>query len=112
MNGGKTRFPGLKKVTTKQLAGNEKPKNLEVSQPELHPHSVKELFPPGLLFHIRGHPVFQKNLNKFSEGREGCTLWEAYPNEFFKRIILSGSFFRDHKCDSYYQGLRDTLKGL
>lgn len=73
---------------------------------------VEELFAPGLLFHIRGNPIFQENLQKFTEGREGCTLWKAHSNEFFSRIVLTGSFFKDHKCDSYYQGLRDTLKGL
>jgi hypothetical protein len=84
----------------------------DAKKPAHHDHPVEELFSPGLLFHIRGRPVFQKSSNKFTEGLEGCTLWEAYPNEFFNRIVLSGSFFRDHKCDSYYQGLRDTLKGL
>lgn len=73
---------------------------------------VEELFVPGSLFHIRGQPVFHEQCQKVTEGREGCTLWKGYPHDYFSRIVLSGTFFADHKCDSYYQGLRDTLKGL
>ncbi|MCO5604612.1 hypothetical protein L7F22_058781 [Adiantum nelumboides] len=81
----------------------------ESTQPLL---PVEELFAPGSLYHVRGNPIFQDKLQKFTEGREGCTLWKAHSNEFLRRIGLTGSFFMDHKCDCYYQALRDTLKGL
>ncbi|KAH7288795.1 hypothetical protein KP509_31G043400 [Ceratopteris richardii] len=75
------------------------------------PHT-EELYVPGTLYHLRGNPIFLEATQKFTEGREGCTLWKADCDDFLRRILLVGSFFKDHKCDSYYQSLRDTLKGL
>ncbi|KAI5058531.1 hypothetical protein GOP47_0026701 [Adiantum capillus-veneris] len=96
------------KDTQKQVT--EKSALIAESTQLLHP--VEELFAPGSLYHIRGNPIFLDKLQKLTENREGCTLWKVHSNEFLRRIVLSGSFFKDHKCDCYYQGLRDTLKGL
>ncbi|KAG9441477.1 hypothetical protein H6P81_017331 [Aristolochia fimbriata] len=68
-----------------------------------------ELFTPGTQYFIRRnleHP------DGSSVGGECYSLWRRDAGEHFQRIVLSGNFISDHKCDNHYYALRDVLKGL
>jgi hypothetical protein len=71
----------------------------------------EELYVPGAVYYLmrslRGTP-------KSSAGKqvEYYSLWKRDPGQHFQRILLSGNFITDHKCDSHYYALRDVLKGF
>lgn len=75
-----------------------------------HWTSSPELFLPGTVYYLKRSP----DLDNISQrkGLEKFTLWRRNPGNHFKRILLSGNFISDHKCDSHYYALRDVLKGL
>lgn len=67
----------------------------------------EELFIPGTVYCLK------RNMDSQTEGgKQYFTLLKRHPSEHFQRIILSGNWFSDHKCDSHYYALRDVLKGL
>ncbi|XP_068640834.1 uncharacterized protein [Aristolochia californica] len=69
----------------------------------------EELFAPGTQYFIR------RNVESGDGGSkcgESYSLWKRNAGEHFQRIVLSGSFISDHKCDNHYYALRDVLKGL
>ncbi|CAH2058367.1 unnamed protein product [Thlaspi arvense] len=71
----------------------------------------EELYVPGAVYYLmrnlRGNPksASRKRVEYFS-------LWKRDPGQHFQRILLSGNFITDHKCDSHYYALRDVLKGF
>ncbi|ESQ52955.1 hypothetical protein EUTSA_v10016471mg [Eutrema salsugineum] len=71
----------------------------------------EELYVPGAVYYLmrnlRGNP-------KGGSGKrvEYFSLWKRDPGQHFQRILLSGNFITDHKCDSHYYALRDVLKGF
>ncbi|EFH58105.1 lipase class 3 family protein [Arabidopsis lyrata subsp. lyrata] len=71
----------------------------------------EELYVPGAVYYLmrnlRGNP-------KIAAGKqvEYFSLWKRDPGQHFQRILLSGNFITDHKCDSHYYALRDVLKGF
>ncbi|KAL1187978.1 hypothetical protein V5N11_007521 [Cardamine amara subsp. amara] len=71
----------------------------------------EELYVPGAVYYLmrnlRGNP-------KSASGKqvEYFSLWKRDPGQHFQRILLSGNFITDHKCDSHYYALRDVLKGF
>ncbi|XP_010506071.1 PREDICTED: sn1-specific diacylglycerol lipase beta-like [Camelina sativa] len=71
----------------------------------------EELYVPGAVYYLmrnlRGNP-------KSAGGKqvEYFSLWKRDPGQHFQRILLSGNFITDHKCDSHYYALRDVLKGF
>ncbi|KAJ7543020.1 hypothetical protein O6H91_09G022400 [Diphasiastrum complanatum] len=95
-------------ASDKGLSAQSLPKKQAVNPTE----KLEQLFCPGLLFHVTGRPCPRLFDNGITETREGCVLVKGHPGTRFGRIILSGTMFSDHKCDSYYYSLRDVLKGL
>ncbi|XP_012569804.1 uncharacterized protein [Cicer arietinum] len=74
---------------------------------ETKPAVSEELFIPGSVYYLKRNLGSQNNVEK-----EVFTLLKRQPGEHFQRIILSGNFITDHRCDSHYYALRDVLKGL
>ncbi|KAK2970149.1 hypothetical protein RJ640_019617, partial [Escallonia rubra] len=74
------------------------------------PSPMPELFVPGTVYYLK-RDVGNLSGNN-GDGGEVFTLWKRDPGEHFQRILLSGNFISDHKCDSHYYALRDVLKGL
>ncbi|KAK7345792.1 hypothetical protein VNO77_16403 [Canavalia gladiata] len=71
------------------------------------PAVTEELFIPGTVYYLK------RNLGSHNDvGKDFFTLLKREPGEHFPRIILSGNFITDHRCDSHYYALRDVLKGL
>lgn len=66
-----------------------------------------ELFIPGTVYYLKRNLGSQNDI-----GKEFFTLLKRQPGEHFQRIILSGNFITDHRCDSHNYALRDVLKGL
>ncbi|CAA7038136.1 unnamed protein product [Microthlaspi erraticum] len=71
----------------------------------------EELYVPGAVYYL------MRNLRgntKIGSGKrvEYFSLWKRDPGQHFQRILLSGNFITDHKCDSHYYALRDVLKGF
>ncbi|KFK37093.1 hypothetical protein AALP_AA4G212200 [Arabis alpina] len=71
----------------------------------------EELYVPGAVYYLmrnlRGNPK-----NPSGKKVEYFSLWKRDPGQHFQRILLSGNFITDHKCDSHYYALRDVLKGF
>lgn len=74
---------------------------------ETKPAVPEELFIPGTVYYLKRNLGSQNDV-----GKEVYTLLKRQPGEHFQRIILSGNFITDHKCDSHTYALRDVLKGL
>jgi hypothetical protein len=74
---------------------------------ESKPAVSEELFIPGSVYYLKRNLGSQNDVEK-----EVYTLLKRQPGEHFQRIILSGNFITDHKCDSHLYALRDVLKGL
>ncbi|WJX12003.1 hypothetical protein P8452_02547 [Trifolium repens] len=74
---------------------------------ETKPAVSEELFIPGSVYYLKRNLGSQNDVEK-----EVYTLLKRQPGEHFQRIILSGNFITDHKCDSHLYALRDVLKGL
>ncbi|MCI49822.1 alpha/beta-hydrolases superfamily protein, partial [Trifolium medium] len=74
---------------------------------ETKPAVSEELFIPGSVYYLKRNLESQNDVEK-----EVYTLLKRQPGEHFQRIILSGNFITDHKCDSHLYALRDVLKGL
>jgi len=71
------------------------------------PPVIEELFIPGTVYYIK------RNLgSKNNVGKDFFTLYKREPGEHFQKIVFSGNFITDHRCDSHYYALRDVLKGL
>jgi hypothetical protein len=71
---------------------------------------AEELFIPGTMYFLKREIEEVSSSNMRST--EIYTLWKRNPGEHFKRIMLSGNFISDHKCESHYYALRDVLKSL
>ncbi|KAJ0258372.1 Alpha/beta-Hydrolases superfamily protein [Hirschfeldia incana] len=71
----------------------------------------EELYVPGAVYYLMRN--VRRN-TKSSAGKkvEYFSLWKRDPGQHFQRILLSGNFITDHKCDSHYYALRDVLKGF
>ncbi|CAN6823248.1 unnamed protein product [Brassica oleracea] len=71
----------------------------------------EELYVPGAVYYLMRN--VRGNM-KSSAGKkvEYFSLWKRDPGQHFQRILLSGNFITDHKCDSHYYALRDVLKGF
>ncbi|CAH8389823.1 unnamed protein product [Eruca vesicaria subsp. sativa] len=71
----------------------------------------EELYVPGEVYYLMRNVRGNK---KSSAGKkvEYFNLWKRDPGQHFQRILLSGNFITDHKCDSHYYALRDVLKGF
>uniref|UniRef100_A0A1J3GGI5 Sn1-specific diacylglycerol lipase alpha n=1 Tax=Noccaea caerulescens TaxID=107243 RepID=A0A1J3GGI5_NOCCA len=104
--GNKNEFPEIassKNDRSDKLVSETKTKDV-VKLPE-------ELYVPGAVYYLmrnlRGNP-------KIASGKkvEYFSLWKRDPGQHFQRILLSGNFITDHKCDSHYYALRDVLKGF
>ncbi|KAG4981953.1 hypothetical protein JHK87_026702 [Glycine soja] len=54
----------------------------------------------------------ERNLASQNVGKDFFTLYKREPGEHFQKVIFSGNFITDHRCDSHYYALRDVLKGL
>ncbi|CAN8286830.1 unnamed protein product [Cochlearia groenlandica] len=71
----------------------------------------EELYVPGAVYYLmrnhRGNPK-----NAAGKKVEYFSLMKRDPGQHFQRILLSGNFITDHKCDSHYYALRDVLKGF
>ncbi|XP_058770976.1 uncharacterized protein LOC131644484 isoform X2 [Vicia villosa] len=84
-----------------------KENSVVVKVEETKPAVSEELFIPGTVYYLKRDLVSQNNVEK-----EVYTLLKRQSGEHFQRIILSGNFITDHRCDSHYFALRDVLKGL
>lgn len=71
----------------------------------------EELYVPGAVYYLMRNV---RGNTKSSAGKkvEYFSLWKRDPGQHFQRILLSGNFITDHKCDSHYYALRDVLKGF
>jgi hypothetical protein len=87
----------------KALKENSDVVKIEESKPAVS----EELFIPGSVYYLKRNLGSQNDVEK-----EVYTLLKRQPGEHFQRIILSGNFITDHKCDSHLYALRDVLKGL
>lgn len=67
----------------------------------------EELYIPGTVYYLKRNSGSQNNV-----GKDFFTLLKMQSGEHFPRIILSGNFITDHRCDSHNYALRDVLKGL
>ena len=67
---------------------------------------IEELFIPGTVYYLK------RNLASQNVGKDFFTLYKREPGEHFQKVIFSGNFITDHRCDSHYYALRDVLKGL
>ncbi|KAH1136558.1 hypothetical protein GYH30_026853 [Glycine max] len=70
------------------------------------PAVIEELFIPGTVYYLK------RNLASQNVGKDFFTLYKREPGEHFQKVIFSGNFITDHRCDSHYYALRDVLKGL
>ncbi|KAJ4802580.1 Sn1-specific diacylglycerol lipase beta [Rhynchospora pubera] len=71
---------------------------------------AEELFTPGTMYFLKRE--IEESSSNYRRSTETYTLWKRNPGEHFKRIMLSGNFISDHKCESHYYALRDVLKSL
>lgn len=71
------------------------------------PAVSEELYIPGTVYYLKRNSGSQNNV-----GKDFFTLLKMQSGEHFPRIILSGNFITDHRCDSHNYALRDVLKGL
>uniref|UniRef100_A0A1J3G9G3 Sn1-specific diacylglycerol lipase alpha n=1 Tax=Noccaea caerulescens TaxID=107243 RepID=A0A1J3G9G3_NOCCA len=104
--GNKNEFPEIassKNDRSDKLVSETKTKDV-VKLPE-------ELYVPGAVYYLMRN--LRGNL-KIASGKkvEYFSLWKRDPGQHFQRILLSGNFITDHKCDSHYYALRDVLKGF
>ncbi|KAG4976751.1 hypothetical protein AAZX31_13G104100 [Glycine max] len=68
---------------------------------------IEELFIPGTVYYLK------RNLgSQIDAGKDFFTLYKREPGEHFQKVIFSGNFITDHRCDSHYYALRDVLKGV
>ncbi|CAL5206915.1 unnamed protein product [Lathyrus oleraceus] len=84
-----------------------KENSVVVKVEETKPAVSEELFIPGTVYYLKRDLVSQNDVEE-----EVYTLLKRQSGEHFQRIILSGNFLTDHRCDSHYFALRDVLKGL
>lgn len=84
-----------------------KENSVVVKVKETKPAVSEELFIPGTVYYLKRDLISQNDVEK-----EVYTLLKRQSGEHFQRIILSGNFLTDHRCDSHYFALRDVLKGL
>ncbi|RWV85463.1 hypothetical protein GW17_00052746, partial [Ensete ventricosum] len=70
--------------------------------------ALPELFVPGTIYYLK------RNVDDIDgcKKSESYSLWERYPDQNFRRIMISGNLISDHRCDSHYCALRDVLKSL
>ncbi|KAK7393426.1 hypothetical protein VNO78_21982 [Psophocarpus tetragonolobus] len=73
----------------------------------IKPAVIEELFIPGTVYYIKRNLGSQNDV-----GKDFFTLYKREPGEHFQKVIFSGNFITDHRCDSHYYALRDVLKGL
>ncbi|CAI8602865.1 unnamed protein product [Vicia faba] len=84
-----------------------KENSVVVKVEETKPAVSEELFIPGTVYYLKRDLVSHNDVEK-----EVYTLLKRQSGEHFQRVILSGNFLTDHRCDSHYFALRDVLKGL
>jgi hypothetical protein len=75
------------------------------------PKDLPELVAPGTLFHICSRQIKTPKFNRNVDG-EKYSLWKGCPDSYLGRIVVTSSMFSDHRCESYYYGLRNVLKHL
>lgn len=75
------------------------------------PKDLPELVAPGTLFHICNRPIKTPEFNRNVDGGR-FSMWKGGAGSYLGRIVVTSNMFSDHRCESYYYGLRDVLKEL
>ncbi|KAF3320249.1 Sn1-specific diacylglycerol lipase beta [Carex littledalei] len=103
-------YASISSTNSNALKDSQQPKELKGSQGTNSSTFVaEELFVPGTTYFLKREMEEASSSNRSTEI---YSLWKRNPGEHFKRIMLSGNFISDHKCESHYYALRDVLKSL